>query len=274
MKTTSPLIVLASLLAPFVGSSVGALYFQDFTAPDGTTGSGLGDGSFIASNQPGNPGTVQGNQLVLTDALVGDTRSSFRIPAVANSSLGWIATFDFTLADIAGGNPPADGFSFNYGAIPDFNPAQGDLAAPDSHGQGEEGWGAVEHISFEIDTWMVGDAEHGFNIAGNVGGVQQDFAFLNTDVITDGQSISGTAVFSWDPINGASMSSDLTGPIFTNVPTGTFTGNDDYVFAFGARTGGATEDVFIDNLSISTIPEPGALALLALGALPFLRRRR
>jgi hypothetical protein len=280
------LTVLGVLAPIFAGTSYGAIYMQNFTAPNGTVNGGLGDGSFIASDiDNGNlssgagPGGIQNNALLLTSAAVGGTRSSFRTPALANSALGWTATFSFVLTDTAGGNAPADGFSFSYGAIPNFvgtsgQLGNGPLTDPNRHGQAEEGWGAVQHISFEVDTWQVGDAEHGFNIAGNIGGVQQDFAFLNTDIITDGQSVSGTATLSWSPTNGASLSTTLTGPVFTNVATPGFVGNNAYVFAFGARTGGATEDVIIDNLNITSVPEPTGIALLGGGLLSLILRRR
>jgi hypothetical protein len=226
-------------------------YMQDFDGfPNGYSGILLDDGSDIESSD--GIATVQGDQFRLTKDEVGGTRSSYRIPALPGSSQGWTATFDLTLSDSVGSNPPADGFSFCWGAIPTFNPAQPDVVAPDSHGQAEEGWGAVEHISFEIDTWQPGDAEHGYNIAGYIGGVQQDFMFLNQDIITDGQSVTTAVTLSWNPVDGASMESTATGPIFTNVAIPNFTGDDAFVFAFGGRTGGAHETVLIDNLMIQS----------------------
>lgn len=234
----------------FPSSPTGS-YVQDFNGfPNGAAGTILGDGSEI--NSTNGIASVQNDAFQLILEGTGNTRSSYRIPAIPGSSLGWTATFELTLIDEVGTGPPADGFSFNYGAIPPFNPGQGDPVAPDSHGQGEEGWGTVEHISFEVDTWEVGSDENGYNIAGNVGGVQQDFAFQNTDILMDGESITTVATLRWDPVNGASMSSEATGDIFTNVATPGFTGDDSYVFAFGGRTGGAHQSVLIDNLVISS----------------------
>ncbi|MFP6866007.1 MAG: PEP-CTERM sorting domain-containing protein, partial [Roseibacillus sp.] len=51
-------------------------------------------------------------------------------------------------------------------------------------------------------------------------------------------------------------------------------GNDAWNFGFSGRVGGANQDVFIDNLVITTVPEPSALALLGLGAFGFFLRRR
>ncbi len=228
-------------------------YVQDFDGfPNGYAGILLDDGSEIRSTD--GIATVQSDQFRLTQDGIGGTRSSFRIPAVSGAALGWTATFDVTISDSVGSNAPADGFSFCWGAIPAFNPGQPDVVAPDSHGQAEEGWGAVDHISFEFDSWDDPAGEGGFNIAGNLGGVQQtpDFGFVPQVFLTDGATLSAAVTLSWDPVNGASMSSDLAGDILTNVATPGFSGDDTYVFAFGGRTGGAHETVLIDNLMIQS----------------------
>ena len=61
---------------------------------------------------------------------------------------------------------------------------------------------------------------------------------------------------------------------FVNIALGGATGNDAWNFGFSGRVGGANQDVFIDNLVITTIPEPSGLALLSLSAFGFLLRRR
>lgn len=244
------LALLLGLLACVASTHADQYGPQDFSVANGTTS--LGDGSTIAST--GNVASVQNGALRLTlDGTTG-TRASFRVPALADSSEGWTATFEFLLADGPGDNPPADGFSFSYGAIPAFNAGQGDPAAADAHGNAEEGWHAsVNHLSFEFDTWRNFDTEQGFNIA--VDGT--DVAFENQGILNDGQTINGQAALTWDPVNGASMSVDLgfgLEQVFSNEATPGFTGNDSYVFAFSARTGGATETLVIDNLEINTTP--------------------
>ena len=253
-------------------------YSQSFTFPNGTTN--LGDGTTIGSTDGIN--SVQSNALRMTQDGVGNTASSFRIPAQPGSSLGWTATFDITMIDAAGGGQPADGFSFNYGALP-ARTGSG-LGNPAGDGSAENGWGGVEHIAFEFDTWMVPDAEHGYNISSNVGGVQSthpDHAFSNVNLISDGGSVSGSATLTWDPVNGASMTvSGLeNGVVFSNVAVPGFVANDAYGFGFSARTGGATETLFIDNVQIFTnsasTPEPSTAILAVLGALGLgLTRRR
>jgi len=47
-------------------------------------------------------------------------------------------------------------------------------------------------------------------------------------------------------------------------------------FAYSAATGGADMDVFVDNVSIQSVPEPsaGALLILGIGGLIAMRRAR
>ena len=190
--------------------------------------------------------------------------------------MGWTATFDVTLSDTPGGNPPADGFSFNYGNIP-----QGDTG----YRGFEEGWGSdTPYLSVEFDTWMVGDAEHGFNVG--VDGTDVPGGFVNTDLITDGQTVNASVEITYDPTDGVTLTvDDGGGPIdvFTDLATPGFVGDDNYTFNFGARTGGATETLLIDNLNITTaaaaVPEPASIALWSLLGLVgvgfgFLRYRR
>ncbi|MBT3200132.1 MAG: PEP-CTERM sorting domain-containing protein [Phycisphaerales bacterium] len=250
------------------------VYSQDFNVADGTTV--LGDGSDIRSNNAG-MGQVAGGQLQMTDDLLTGTRTVYRIPALADSSQGFTATFNFDLSDSAGGMEPADGFSFVYGDIPAWDGTGG--INKSGYGEAEEGMGADNEISFQADTWRVGDAEHGFNLGLRLGGgPQPDPFFQNTDVLGAGQSIiGGTMTLSWNPTSGASMVIERGAgleTIFTNVAVPGFTGSDAYSFAFTARTGGATETLNLDNVNITTVPEPATMSLLALGGLAMLRRRR
>lgn len=259
------------ILLAFCGTASAATYFQTFTFPDGT--SNFGDGSVIATStnaadpQP-TPATVQGNQLRLTLAGTAGGTNSFSVPALANSSLGWTASFNLTITDIAGGNPPADGLSFNYGS-----------AALGTLGAAEEGMGvaaAPENLSFEIDTWMNFDAEQGVNISGNHLGVDVgQLAFTNGPILNDGTTVTGLVTMSWSPTTGASFSTTglLTNANFTNVAT-TFTPSNNHTFIISGRVGGANQTVLIDNLSITTVPETSGVALLGAAGLGLLLRRR
>jgi hypothetical protein len=248
--------VIFSVTATFAS---GAVYLQTFSVPDGTRGGNLGDGSSInGGNASGYFAAVRGGNLELTNAANDSTVSSFIIPALANSSLGFTVSFDLTLADTAGGPPPADGFSFTYGNT--FN---------STSIFGEEGPGGTNSISWIVDTWDNGSGDQG--IRTKVNGTND--LVINLAPLVDGQTSAGTVVFSWNPTDGMSMIVDGT-PFFTNRAITGFTPGDDYVFGFGARTGGATETVWIDNLNITSVPEPTLASLIGLGAFVAISRRR
>jgi len=265
MKKSIALLALAGLALP----ASAAVYSNNFDGyADGTTD--LGDGSVIT----GAAATVQGGRLQLTIDNQGLGFSSFNIPALAGSSAGWTATWDYELFDSVGANPPADGFSFNYG---DFQ--------LNERGQAEEGMatrpGVNNNLSFEVDTWMNFDNEQGVNISGILGGadVQDGLgAFNNGPILNDGQQVTGSMTASYDA--GAGTVSFTTTGLNTNadfvdiaLPAGV-AGNDAWNFGFSARVGGANQDLFIDNFVLTTVPEPSGLALLGLGALGFFLRRR
>ncbi|HIL54994.1 MAG TPA: hypothetical protein EYG40_08150, partial [Verrucomicrobia bacterium] len=116
-----------------------AVYSQNFDGfDDGTTD--LGDGSVIA----GQAATVQGDRLQLTIDGQGLGFSSFSVPGLPGTQLGFTATFDYELYDSAGANDPADGFSFNFGSA-----ALGELGAAEEGMAGK----TDENLSFEVDTW-------------------------------------------------------------------------------------------------------------------------
>jgi hypothetical protein len=261
MKLQSTTSLGGLLLALTATLASGAVYTQSFTAADGTTGAGLGDGSSInGGNATGYVAAVRGNQLELSNAANDSTNSSFNIPALAGSSLGFTVTFDLTLTDTAGGNPPADGFSFSYGNT--FN-------STTIFGAGEEGPGGTNSITWVVDTWDNGTSDRG--IRTKVNGTN-DFV-QNFIPLADGATVAGPVSLAWSPTDGMSMTFAGT-PVFTNRAITGFTGGDDYLFGFGARTGGATETVWIDNLNITSVPEPTLVSFLGLGGLLAIVRRR
>ena len=274
MKMTSMAAWVAiATLALTTGESAADFYIQDFTAPDGTTD--LGDGTTIGSSDgvfgnATNTNQVLNNALRMTAASQNNTRSSFRIPALPNSSLGWTATFDFVIADAVGGNPPADGFTFNYGDIPALSTNDD---ANTGHGAAEAGMGG-NVISFQVDTWRHGDAGNSPGVGILLNGALLPGGRVDGTVVPANGSVSGSAMITFinSRANGLRASFSTTGLAtnaeFSELPL-TFHGNDAYSWAFSARTGGAAQDLTIDNLCIVTayslspnvcaIPEPSAI---------------
>ena len=223
-------------------------YKQDFDAyPDNSTE--LGDHSTIGSNN--GPAYVDDQRLRLSSTAIGSTHSSFRMPKLNGSSAGWTATFDYTLVDLAGGNAPADGFAFSYGAIPPYTLAD---ASDAGNGAGEEAWSTgIDWVSVEVDTWDNGGGEGGVNIASNTS-AHPDHAFIPGVPLLQGETRSGNVSITWHPDDGLSVI--ITGLVndvnLENIAIPGFTGDDDFIFVINARTGGATEDLFIDNICITT----------------------
>ncbi|MGI9241081.1 MAG: lectin-like domain-containing protein [Verrucomicrobiales bacterium] len=221
------------------------IYLQDFDGfPDGATN--LGDGTTIASNN----GTCQvvDGALRITSAATGNTRSSFRIPSLTGSSEGWTATFDYQLTDTPGGNPPADGFTLNYGDIPAL--ATNDFL-PDGHGAAEGGQGTGNEISFQVDTWRNDNANSpGLGIMVNAAHLPD--GRVDAIVLPNDGDLTGTMTITWTPEVVSFETTGLdTDAAFIELPH-TYVGDDTYSWVFSARTGGATEDLIIDNLEIRT----------------------
>lgn len=254
-KPSAKAILLTATGLVFGVTANAATFSQNFTFPNGTTT--FPDGSVLTT--VGVAPSVQGNALELTNVTGFSTTNSYNIPAVANSALGFTVSFDITLTDAAGGNPPADGFSFNYGSF-------GSAA-----NYGEEG-PLGSSISWIVDTWDNGLSDRG--IRSKINGVN-DFV-LNFIPLAPDATVTTSINLSWNPANGMSLSIPaLGGPVFTNRPTPGFIPADTHLFGFGARTGNATELVLIDNIVITTVPEPQTVALTAgLAALGLLIRRR
>ncbi|MEM7384974.1 MAG: hypothetical protein AAF514_08510, partial [Verrucomicrobiota bacterium] len=237
LKTLLPLLFLTVSLQA-------AEYSQNFDGfENGETD--LGDGSVIASNDGTN--TVQDNALRLTQAGVNSTAASFILPPL-DASEGWSATFDFII-EHSGANTPADGFSFNFGEIPE-DENFGDPA--------EEGYGAAtNHISFQVDTWKWDDENQDAGLGIEVSGEEAAFVPAINDEANfkPNERVIGTVVASWDPANGASFQTVglTTDADFENIPTSGFVAEATHGFSFLARTGGHNETLIIDNLQIGEL---------------------
>ena len=234
-----PLNVEVPVLPTALEGSV--LYEQAFEFPDGTDD--LGDGSIISSND--GTASVQSNVLKLTEAEVNSTAASFVLPPF-NASTGWTATFDFSIEHV-GVDTPADGFSFNYGAIPEGE----DFGSP-----AEEGYGAgVQHVSFQVDTWQWDNPDQDAGVAIAVSGSEAAFnrALGDEANFKPEERVNASVAVSWDPANGVSFVTTglRVNADFINIPADGFSADPEYGFSFLSRTGGHNETLEIDNLRIT-----------------------
>ena len=184
---------------------------------------------------------VQNGALQLTSDGVRSQRTYFKLPNLAAAEDGFEITFRFRLADADGGNPPADGFSFTYGPI---------LL---NEWAGEEGFG--KGLSVEFDTWdnsTSGDpAENGYNVS--VDGVDVVGGFVNADVPVDGQFHLARIAWMRSGIDSGLATLEVDGTrIFDAIATPSFSPHHTYTMAFAARTAGATEDMYLDDIVVRT----------------------
>jgi hypothetical protein len=202
---------------------------QAFTFANGTNN--LGDGTTISSND--GIASVQSNALRLTASGTTSTASSFKLPDL--DAAKEVQSFDvsFALRLFASGTP-ADGFSLNFGALPTDN------------GGGEGGFVMPNGLVIAWDTYNNGNDVPSIEVFANgisVGNFPQTFSF-------DGQYRN--VVVHWDA-SGLDISYNGVA-ICTNLATPGFTPRSGNRFGYSARTGGATEDVYIDDLLINTAP--------------------
>lgn len=230
-----------SLIAAFgLCNARAGSYTQAFTFADGTTA--LGDNSTLVSggdNATPQTASVQGGALQLTLSGRGGTLTAFKLPDLDPGREIAEFTMSFDLRMAASGTP-ADGWSLNFGAIP-----------ADS-GTGEEGFNIPNGLVIAFDTYD------------NDGAGTADI--IGIDAISNGQSAQVVPqTFPFDnlsyqvSIHWDSQGLDLIyrgATIFDNLQVPGFVPENGYRFAFNARTGGATEGVYIDNLNVATAELP------------------
>jgi len=223
----SSILALSFPLLAFGGS-----YSQDFTGSSvGATN--LGDGSTISSND--GTASVQGSgnpYLRLTQNNTGGTSSSFKIADLDSGQKIDSWTFSFDL-QIGGSGSFADGLSLTFGDI------------PGGDGGGEAGFAVADGLIIAWDTY-------------NNGGDSPSI-----EVFSDGVSVEnyphnyGSTSGAWVPVtlHWDSSGLDLTyngNVLATNLATPGFVPSPGNRFAFSGRTGGANQNTYLDNISVST----------------------
>jgi hypothetical protein len=158
-----------------------------------------------------------------------------------------------------------------------------DLAGGDSDGPDDRIWGDGDGIVISLEAKFAGDQATFGWIDGSVGGVY--VPLIATNMVGDTIEVSLSPEFRWaldDESFGNLVTSNPDDQSLFDAPvdhmvayhvTGLDDGLNTFVLFFEDRIGGDYD--FNDAVvTVSVVPAPGALALLGLGAMAGLRRRR
>lgn len=193
---------------------------------------------------------------------------------IVGSASGIVASFDTRM--IPSGNP-GDGFSFMliptglYGTTGPGALAGVGFAAEEPNSAGVfglafdlyNGGSPFNELSLHWNGAAVATADPGFDLDSSV------FHHVSLTLTESGSDVLASLTLTPDIFGapGAPVN------VFNNfvIPGMSLY---DYRVEFGARSGGATVAVDLDNIDVATVPEPGSFALLALGTVGTLLRRR
>ena len=220
-------------------------------------------------------GTEGGGNATTATYVVGAVENRF---TRANS---FTASFDLLLKNQ--NSAPADRFSFNFGNLTGTFPRDGEAGLWSS---GQTGsmlslvWDFYDNAPTPdyvgVQLFKNGSLVSGSNvnnpvtIASNLSG-----SFTRINLRYDEEVNGGTFTFNTGGTVGSdNLLSGGTNLLAINNLGVNFAAGDK--FAFSAAVGAASMDMFLDNVSIQSVPEPsaGALLVLGLGSLIALRRTR
>ena len=233
-------------------------------------------------------GSPSWKALRLAQDGTGGTIGTYVIGTVENSNTrvnSFTASFDLLLKKSSG--VPADRFAFHFGSMT--------IPLPNDTERGLWDGGSMLSLVWDFynNTNVVGEytgsgSNKGVELYKNgslVSATQVDSpvpiqsdlsgSFTRINLRYDEELNGGTFIFNTGGTVGAGNLISGGTNIITQTGLGVnFAAGDK--FAFSAATGGADMDVFVDNVSINTVPEPsaGALLMLGIGGLIALRRTR
>jgi hypothetical protein len=256
------------------------LYTQNFgSATVGDTGASLSDGSNMVGTVTGITSVQSvpssGNALRLIDQSGGSFGNWFLPnldPGVAVTS--FTASFDSLIYN-SGGTTPGDTLGFNFGTITNTTSAYTNGGTGGMYEVGK----AVNLLTVSFRTYQVGRSPpetREIQVWYNNTQINSNIGTPVVSSVLDASAYQVTTI-SWDAstglsvnYGGSSLVSGLAIPGFTPVAGDTF--------AFNGFDGAATQSVYIDNVSIQTVPEPStsliAFAGLACGGFSMWRRRK
>ena len=289
---------LAGLALFTSGALAAGSYVENFESYGTLSYSGnsaaLNNGAILYGNNAGSINIHQQGSswkaLRMAQDNTGSTVATYVIGTVENSSTrvkSFTASFDLQLKNDTGA-APADNLSFDFGRLTGTFPRSTETGL----------WSSGQTGSMLSVVWDFYDNGSGdfFGTAGN-GGIQ---LFKNGALVSGSNVNNPATIFTTlqntftrfnvrydEELNGGTLQFNTGGTVGANnlISGGTdlftfanlgvnFAAGDQ--FAFASWTGGANLDMFVDNVSIQTVPEPSALSLLAvgLGGLVLLRQGR
>ena len=214
--------------------------------------------------------------LRLAQDGTGNTQATYVIGTVENSSTrvnSFTASFDLQLKSA---NAPADNLSFDIGKLAGTFPRSTESGL----------WSSGQTGSMLSVVWDFYDNGSGDYVGtGGNGGIQlfKNGSLVSGSNVNNPATIFGTVGSTFtrfnvrydSELNGGTLQLNTGGTVGAgNLITGgtnlftlanlgvNFAAGDQFAFSW---TGGADVDMFIDNVSIQSVPEPSAGALLALG---------
>lgn len=210
------------------------------------------------------------------------TTATYVVGAVENPSTranSFTASFDLLLKNQ--NSAPADRFSFNFGNLTGTFPRDGEAGLWSS---GQTGsmlslvWDFYDNAPTPdyvgVQLFKNGSLVSGSNvnnpvtIASNLSG-----SFTRINLRYDEEVNGGTFTFNTGGTVGSdNLISGGTNLLAINNLGVNFAAGDK--FAFSAAVGAASMDMFLDNVSIKSVPEPSAASLVILGAGAFLALKR
>ena len=220
--------------------------------------------SFTNNNIVGvfNSGTWQGYRLSQDNTTPVVGQSILQLPDLdpGKAITSFTATFDLLVKNDKGA--PADGFSLTFGNL-NTNP---NLAGQEFERGALASSGSDLAVTFI--TWTgsnpnqyVGARVNTTSFGSNIAPTNNVPVFIAADINADKfRSVS----VSYSTTTGLTVSYGGS-TVYSNTTITGFAPQAGYKFGLAARTGGQDEDLFIDNVNISTIPEPGSLCMVVLG---------
>jgi hypothetical protein len=222
----------------------GAQFLQSFDSGmvvNGTANAVLSDGARVDGSA-----VVANGTLVLTTKAMVQTGRLF-VPALANSSLGWTASFSLQLN---GTSQPGDGVGLVWGNTEAFAFAA-PIVVQGSMGGNIGNKPANRFLAWIIDTYgLLMTDSPGFFVV-NSTGVRTAAASFKVTTLPASRSVSATVFAAWNPQRGATLRTTgfSTNVNFSDIPM-VHTGNDTHSWMFVGETGELFEFAAIDNIVI------------------------